>query len=693
MTSEVLHFIRPEWLMLVPPIILVWYFLKRLNAPTSWENYLPQAMLSVLRVKSPRQRDSLYWCLLTLWLGLILAAAGPSWIKQTIPTVQNQNAMVIVLDLSPSMLAQDIKPDRLTRAKYELQDILNQLKDSQIALVAYSGSAHTVSPLTDDSKTLATLLPALSPRLMPQQGSHLESAIELAQQLLTDAGVSGGDILLITDGVTQQAAQTVRGMLKTSRSLSILAVASTNPTPIPAEGGGFLRNQQGEIILAELTLPTLQNLVQNTGGQFSMLTADDADTRLLIQGHRKQLINNNQTSNDDTAIHSDEFDDWVDKGYWLILLILPFALLCFRKGVIYCLPFYLLATMMFASKPLKATELEQQKTLDSPSQQSTRFSWRDLFTSKDQQAAKLMQKGDYQAAANRFKQDEWSAIAHYRNGNYAKTIEKLNSKTDIRSLYNKGNALALKGEIEKAIETYEAVLALDVNHEDAIHNKQVLEEFMLQQQNSQQTDQLNKSEKASKQENNKQSEQQNQPKQDQQKQGELASQSDTDQSSKSEQKSSSNGGEQTSEKESFNESESRNGNATNDNEDTKALSAQSKKQADEQSQAEQATPPLMQNNSAPESSEKESDEELAKHKLENNVLDKQTNSPVQQINESDSLPETQRTPLADSSEQWLRSIQDDPSGLLRRKFEYQMWQRAQQKNQNSASSSVKEERY
>lgn len=693
MNLGILHFIRPEWLLLAPMVIVTWYFLKRLNVPTSWENHLPQAMLSVLRVKQSHQRDNSHWTLLILWLGMVIAAAGPSWVKQTIPTVQNQNSMVFILDLSPSMLAQDIKPDRLTRAKYELQDILHQVKDSQIALVAYSGSAHTVSPLTDDPKTLASLLPALSPRFMPELGSHLEAAVELAQQLLTDAGVSGGDILLITDGITQQAAQTVGRQLKASRSLSILAVAGTDPTPIPAEDGGFLRNKNGEIVLTELAMPTLQGLAQSTGGRFSMLTADDADTHSLVQDHLNQAVSNNETTNNDIATRNTEFDDWVDKGHWFIFLILPFALLCFRKGLIYCLPYCLLSAIMLTPQPLEATESKETNLTNTQAHaqihNSTNFNWRDMFTTKDQQAAQLMKNGDYQTAANRFKQAEWSAVAHYRHGDYAKSIEQLNEKNDVTSLYNKGNALALNGNLEQAIDTYHQVLTLSANHEDAIHNKQILEDLVRQQNNQEQPKQQENSNKSGPQDQVQQQEKSASP-----------SQPSNNNEQQSKQQSSQAESEQTSQQTSPSKTGSTkgdNGGATANNDDTKALSEQSQKQADAPPQSpEQQTPPTATENLAEKNSKNKPDAESTASSEDgtaNNSSSKSRELAAQSITKGDTLPENPGTPLADSSEQWLRSIQNDPSGLLRRKFEYQTWQRAQQQNKSSATASIKEERY
>ena len=189
------HFIRPIWLTLLPVMVLLWWYARKAINSGAWESYLPQAMLEALRVNTSKQSSLWQWWLLTGWLVLTIAAAGPTWIKQPAPVVKNQKALVILLDLSPSMLADDVTPNRLQLAKYKLIDILRKQSDGQVALVAYAGDAHTVSPLTDDPITIEALLPALHPNIMPSTGSNTEAAVAQAQTLFRDAGLLSGDIL------------------------------------------------------------------------------------------------------------------------------------------------------------------------------------------------------------------------------------------------------------------------------------------------------------------------------------------------------------------------------------------------------------------------------------------------------------------------------------------------------------------
>ncbi|MFK7734067.1 MAG: VWA domain-containing protein, partial [Pseudomonadales bacterium] len=281
--ATLFHFMRPEMLWALPALLVFWLLLRRTAGSHRWEQYIPKELVAALQTDTS-ERTSLWRILiLVIWALLVVAAAGPSWQKQTAPVVENQRAVIIVLDLSPSMMAQDLKPDRLTRAKYKLIDVLRGIADGHIGLVAYAGDAHTVSPLSDDPKTLEALLPALYPSIMPSTGSNVEAGVTLAIQLLKDAGVPSGEIILITDGVTETALDSVRDIVSGQiKRLSILGVGTATAAPIPQSRGGFLRDSQGEIILSRINSAELSGLAASLGGTFVQVSADGSDVSELI---------------------------------------------------------------------------------------------------------------------------------------------------------------------------------------------------------------------------------------------------------------------------------------------------------------------------------------------------------------------------------------------------------------------------
>ena len=599
------HFIRAELLLLIPLAIAFWYGAQRFSRSSEWADYIPKHMLAVLRVQNETKSSWLRWAWLAIWVIICMAAAGPSWVKQSTPALQNQSATVILLDLSPSMLAQDLKPNRLTRAKFKLIDILRRLGDGQVALVAYAGDAHTVSPLTDDPATIEALLPALYPNIMPSQGSNTEAAMRLAQQLLTDAGLNSGQILLLSDGVSDTAKTVMRKELKANNSVSILAIGSNETTSIPSNDGGVVRNNRGEIVLSKVEHRELNTLAKQLNGRFARISNSDSDL--------DQLLTERFDGGDyEQGNLGHEFDAWADAGHWLVLLILPLFLLFFRKGFIYCLPILLFV----------------------PMQSDAADAWNKLWKTPDQQAAELLEQQEYEKAAETFKRQDWSAIADYKNGNYENAADKLSNKQDATSLYNRGNALAMSGKLEDAINAYDDLLAKHPDHQDSLHNKELVKKLLEQQ------------------------------KQDQdQQQGSDNSDSENSDSENSD-----------SENPDSENPDSENSDSENsDSENSEEKNAQGQESDNEPVDQEPSA------NQEPSSDSEQSPKQGAEGK-------EGPDAGIGQA-ELDESPDQ----LKDSSEKWLRSIQEDPSGLLRRKFQYQSRLRERQGLKRSQSGD--QERY
>ncbi|WP_240554857.1 VWA domain-containing protein [Oceanicoccus sagamiensis] len=158
------HFLRPEWLLaIIPATLLALFFWRQKSSAANWRGAInPQLLDHLIDGGSQRVARWPWLLLLLVWVTASIAMAGPTWTKLPQPIHKKQDALVIVLDLSLSMLAEDIKPSRLVRARHKILDILAQREEGLTALIAYSGDAHIVSPLTDDNPTIANLTPALA---------------------------------------------------------------------------------------------------------------------------------------------------------------------------------------------------------------------------------------------------------------------------------------------------------------------------------------------------------------------------------------------------------------------------------------------------------------------------------------------------------------------------------------------------
>ena len=460
------HFLRPWWLLgAIPALLLTMRWARRRAAGAHWEGAVEPSLLAVLLepAGSSRQRGIAWAAAMALLAGAI-GLAGPAWERLPQPVERKADALILLFDLSLSMLAQDLKPSRLDRAKHKVADVLRRREEGFTALIAYAGDAHVVAPLTDDTRTIENLLAALHPAMMPVLGSQPASALELAGELFANAGIEQGRILLLTDGIDRIAE--LAEFSDRRFPLSILGIGTPQGGAIPLDAAGrpgeFLRTEQGALIRATLDAERLAALAELCQGRYRTAGLDDADI-----GH---LLATPLPRKDETQEVEREFDAWADAGYWAALGLLPFVLLGFRRG--------LLAGLALCLLPLPALA----------------GLWDDLWQRRDLQALQALQDGQPMAAAELFEDARWRSAANYRGENYRRAAEGWAERAGGEAAlpddhYNLGNALAQLGDYQKAIAAYQQALALSPEHEDAAFNKTLLEQLMEEQQQSQQQQQ------------------------------------------------------------------------------------------------------------------------------------------------------------------------------------------------------------
>lgn len=443
------HFLRPEWLLALPALIAITLLLaSRRLAAGSWQRVIDPALLPHVLSRSQRRYGNGRWWLTALGGTLaVLALAGPAWDRVEQSVYRSEQALVVALDLSRSMDAQDLSPNRLTRARLKILDMLERRASGQTALIVYSANAFTVTPLTKDADTVTALVNSLSTDIMPSRGSYPVTAIEKGRQLLEQAGVRDGEVLLITDGGTSDAAeQAARKLRDAGYRLSVLGVGTPEGAPIPRADGGFVTDRFGQMAVPRLEVDGLRQLAQAGGGRFAVISSDNSDIDSLLSN----APGSSAASDDDLAT-----DQWQDEGPWILLLLVPLASLAFRRGWVLTLAFLLL--------PLP--------------REAQAFGWADLWKTPDQQAAAALAEGDAQTAAERFRDPEWRAVASYRAGQYADSVATFAAGENADSHYNLGNSLARQGQFDSAIEAYEQALALNPNDEDAIYNRDLVREM------------------------------------------------------------------------------------------------------------------------------------------------------------------------------------------------------------------------
>ena len=494
--SNNFHFLRPWWFAgFLPVAAVVAFYSWRKRSAGSWENIInPELLPFLMQGSESKKALSSTWLLsivILAWIICCLSLAGPTWQQLPQPVYKQDAALVVVLDLSPSMLAEDISPSRLVRARYKLIDVLTRRTEGVAGLIVYGGDAHTVSPLTEDSNTIVSIVPVLAPSLLPEYGSNVEEALASAVDLAVTGGYQQADILLISDGIHRSALSELTPIISQQGDfrLSILGVGTPQGAPIPTGAGGFAKQANGNMVVAKLNVTALQQLAASNGGIYQTLSADDSDVDAL-------LIAMDSIFPDNTRETDRSFDLWDDQGFWLVLLLLPVVLLSFRKGTLVAV---LLLPLAFNTQPAQA------------------FEWKDLWKTPNQRAAEALSRGDYETAQDLFEDPMWRGSAAYKAGDFEQATTSFLNNDTAQGHYNRGNALAQDSDLQGAIDAYDRALSLDPDMQDAIANRALVKQLKDQQQDQDQDQQ------------NQQSQDQDQEQQDQEQQNQDSSGQDQEQ--------------------------------------------------------------------------------------------------------------------------------------------------------------------
>ncbi|MEX6676297.1 VWA domain-containing protein [Pseudomonas sp. W2Oct36] len=463
---------RPGWLLLLPALgWLLWRLWNRQKRVGRWQMILPSVFHSAL-LSGGGGRDSKWpWVVLGLgWLLAVLALLGPSWQRVEQNSQRPVDPLVVMLELTPEMLAADSPPTRLEQARRKVLDLLQARSDSQTAIIVYAGSAHTLVPLSDDLATSKNLLDAIKPSIMPEAGQRADLAVRKALDLLEQGDLGQGRLLWIGSSLSDAERQGIRTAMtgRDAPPLLMLGVGTAEGAPVTQEKGGFLKDAQGGILVPRLDGPVLKDFADGMGGRYTSLRLDNQDLNDLgLLDGPKSLISQGQKV---------RLDRWADQGYWLLLPLLLLAGCAGRRGWLLCLPLLLMAV----PQPSYASGFD------------------DLWRRPDQQGEHLLKRHHPAEAARHFEDPQWQGVALYQAGDYAGAVQRFAQGSSAADHYNRGNALARSGELEAAIDAYEQALERQPDFPAALVNKALVEQVLEQTKAS---DQAKADEKAKTDEN------------------------------------------------------------------------------------------------------------------------------------------------------------------------------------------------
>ena len=448
------HFLQPWWLLALAALpLLLWLGFRRSTEQQELSRLVDADLLPHLLHGRAGHRGWPSGLFALGWTLSALALAGPSWNRTEQPLYASRPAQVVAISLSRHMLAHDVAPSRLDRARYKAHELLASNRNGLNALIGYAGEAFVVAPLTSDANSLADLLDAMAPDTMPVDGDNPAAAIAQGVQLIHDAKAGGGSLVLITDQANAAADAAARKALAAGVHVSVLGVGTPQGAPVPLPDGGFLHDADGHMVLAGRDDAALAALARAGGGRYVPMSTNQHDIDAL---HAQTLA-----APLATTAATQTGDEWQDRGPWLLLLLLPIVALAFRRG-------WLLLLLLVCLPALPRT-----------AQAGT---WQNLWLRPDQQAAQALRQGHPKQARQLARDPAWRGAADYRAGDYAAAAQTLQPVPGSDASYNRGNALAKAQHYEDAIKAYDRALKLDPANADARANRKAVEDWLHQQQ-------------------------------------------------------------------------------------------------------------------------------------------------------------------------------------------------------------------
>lgn len=424
-----LHFVRPYWLWALLPLLpaALWWWRRQRRRGEAWRRRVdPHLLPHLLQPASGRSgaaRVVLGPAVVTL---TIVALAGPGWRLQPQPLWLEAAPLVIALDLSSATSAEDLPPSRLLQARAAIDRLLRARTGGQVALVAFAGDAHTVAPLTDDVDNVRVFLDALAPDIMPTDGSRPEHAIAWSVRLLRQAGFKHGDILVLTHDASVAARRQAAAASRDGYAVSVLGIGTPE--------GAAHRDSVGRLTRSRLDADALRALAAAGSGRYLALAGQPGDAELL------ELVRGTGTG----SARAGDATIRADQGYWLLLPLMLLAALAFRRGSIVLL-LVLSAALCLPPAPAQA------------------------------------QDGGLWRRADQARHDRaMEAVEAYRHGDFNAAARIWAELPGADAAYNRGNALARAGHLQEALDAYDEALALQPGMEDAMANREVVEQALQQ---------------------------------------------------------------------------------------------------------------------------------------------------------------------------------------------------------------------
>lgn len=294
-----MKFATPEYLylLLLIPLAIVIYQYACYRRKRNIKRYGdPELTARLIPSYSTTRSSVLFWISLVALALMIVALARPRYGKGKTTVTTRGVEMLVALDISNSMLADDIKPNRLEKAKRLIKRLAEQLKGNKVALVVFAGDAYVQLPITDDYISIEMFLESISTNLVSRQGTDIGAAINLASRCFTPNDKIGKAIVLITDGENHEggAEEAAKAAAESGKKVFILGIGTTKGGRIPLSDGNFLRDREGQVVVTKLNEEMAMKIAEAGNGMY--LNVDNTNEAQKILSDQLDKMTKDETT-------------------------------------------------------------------------------------------------------------------------------------------------------------------------------------------------------------------------------------------------------------------------------------------------------------------------------------------------------------------------------------------------------------
>lgn len=321
------------WLLLIIPILIIikimmWYVqrkkLSRIGNPTLLKELMPDVSRFRPWVK--------FLLLITALSSLILALARPQFGSKISHEKRNGIEAIIALDISNSMLAQDVQPSRLDKSKLMIENLINSFINDKIGLVVFAGEAYVQLPITSDYVSAKMFLSDITPNLISAQGTDIARAIRVSLSSFTQQKGVGKAIILITDGEDNEggALEAVKEAKEKGVNVFILGVGDSKGAPIPLGDGEYLKDNHGQTVVTALNENMCKEIAQAGSGTYIHI-----DNTSLAQEQLNNELSKLQKGDSDAVVYSEYNEQFQIVALFSFILLLIEVCLLERKNPLF----------------------------------------------------------------------------------------------------------------------------------------------------------------------------------------------------------------------------------------------------------------------------------------------------------------------------------------------------------------------